>query len=130
MDWKEAYDRRQEEIRRKEAEAARREEVREARKNAAASRAWEAEQQRELAKHKNKYRCRICGKRSEGPGEGKVGTYVEDTLERLKHDQYGKRFDIPTGLHKCSKCKKWACDDHYHAGLCQHCAEKPGWSPF
>jgi DNA-directed RNA polymerase subunit RPC12/RpoP len=64
-----------------------------------------------LEEHKLEFYCAIgsCPIRSKGPAKRHDGT---------------SDWSTPTGLYKCTHCKRWACEQHYHDGLCIQCAEK------
>lgn len=64
--------------------------------------------------HLQHYRCHVCGKASDGP-QAKWGIL---NGERVLHQI---RWNKPTGLTRCSTCKRWACADHSVNKVCQKC---------
>jgi hypothetical protein len=130
-DWRSDYDKRLEEQRQRE----RQEEQRK----------WEAERQAELARIKEKkqreeeekrrdmaewgrrYKCHICGKRSQSKYERKktVGQTRYNPQGGLSSQAsyVGTGEYYPGDLHKCDNCGKWTCNEHIHQGRCKKCIE-------
>lgn len=88
----------------------------------------EERENKKKVEHFVKFRCAICHKQSDGP----LGDFEEDTggfdREGSRYTNisisYGPHWDTPTGLYWCRHCNNYYCEDHFHMGRCQNCANK------
>ena len=120
-----------------EAEQRRKLEVREPRRAEAARR--RRGQVQTLAVHQQRFRCHICHQPSAGP----VTEYMEQPHSEEFVAYYGRlygwhtrrrrgsreaalrvRWDRPTGLLRCSRCRAWTCEADLYKTICPNCAAK------
>jgi hypothetical protein len=77
----------------------------------------------QLAKHKKKFKCNICRIPSLGPvavSDNSGGEYGIPAYEIFRY----YKWDKPTGLARCHRCRKWTCEEHIYEGICMKCAAK------
>ena len=113
---------------RKEEDARRKQE---AQKRAEAARKQRAAEEyaKNLKRSQQRFKCHICGKPSTGPGTVNVSnsTRGQGYWGGGGSDQ---SWDVPAGLTRCGRCKKWACDNHIHhigglmGSICMNCASR------
>lgn len=109
--WKEDIDRR---LKKKE-------EAKRKRRSRRAEKAMEADKRREremLERHRQKYRCHICGEQSSGP------SYETGDWDAGKNSTYYPIWNKPVNLSQCKRCEKWVCVECSHNGYCKKCANK------
>lgn len=79
--------------------------------------------------HLMRFKCHICGKRSEYPltteedipGTGGLamdGDHSSNMTIKTVH------YFTPGDLERCNCCNEWTCGKHIYKGICQTCAEK------
>ncbi len=118
MTWKDEIDRKRQEEQARYAQQQREREQREAVTKAARE---QAEQERNLRRLQQRFKCYICRTPATIPLHV-VQTSRPDEGQGWSAE--GDNWDWPGDLYQCAECNKWTCSTHHYQGLCQKCGEK------
>jgi hypothetical protein len=121
-DWKQQYEenkrRKEEDERRKREALLEEQQQKEREKRQAEEQRLAQEYEERMIRHKQMFKCHICGKSSEGPYKDipspTAWYWPSDSEMKFVWNQ-------PTGLLKCARCGRWTCFDDEADGKCRRC---------
>ena len=129
-DWKEQVDAflamQERERQRKLEEQARKKEEEWQKRVREQERKQEEEKKKKIENLGRRFKCHYCGRPAREPAQKTFISESRNFEEVYRHEYLVDDWSRPGDLWQCSRCNRWFCEEHYHAGYCLNCWKKVG----